>query len=210
MPALAASTSAACVRVSRRPAQPQRCAAARAHAQQQPAAAPTHAAAALPRRAALAAALSLAALRPLTARAEGGEAPPAFVSGPSGLKYADTVVGNGPEPLKGEVVKVAYVGTLTDSGAHLTRACARVQQRGEKREIDAPAACNRTGQTMTPAAGAAQARNLTRRASSRSASATARCARGRAATACTPDLHRDTVCFACVSAQPAAPSSSSH
>jgi hypothetical protein len=131
MPALAASSSAACVRVTRRPARPC-CAAPCAQAQQPAAAAATHAASLLPRRAALAAALALGAqlphaLHPRTARAEGDAPPPVFVSGPSGLKYADIVVGNGPAPTKGEVIKVAYVGTLTDSGAALPRTCVCVQ-----------------------------------------------------------------------------------
>ena len=80
--------------------------------------------AALPRRAALQRA-ALLALLPLsaaavpTARAADAPEAPAFVAGPSGMQYADTVVGNGAEPEKGRLVKVGYVGTLTANGAAL-------------------------------------------------------------------------------------------
>ena len=87
-------------------------------------AAPPRADAALPRRAALQRA-ALLALLPLamptaglpTARAADVADAPAFVAGPSGMQYADTVAGTGAEPEKGRLVKVGYVGTLTANGA---------------------------------------------------------------------------------------------
>ena len=82
-------------------------------------AAPRPADAALPRRAALqrAALLALPLALPALARAAdspAGDTP--FVAGPSGMQYADTVVGTGAEPEKGRLVKVGYVGTLTANG----------------------------------------------------------------------------------------------
>ena len=82
--------------------------------------APAHADVAHPRRAALRCAALLALLPlalPAAARAADVVEAPAFQAGPSGIQFADTVVGNGAEPEKGRLVKVGYVGTLTANGA---------------------------------------------------------------------------------------------
>mmetsp|Transcript_13437 Transcript_13437/g.22692 ORF Transcript_13437/g.22692 Transcript_13437/m.22692 type:complete len:229 (+) Transcript_13437:393-1079(+) len=39
-----------------------------------------------------------------------------YKEGPDGLMYCDVKVGNGPEPLEGDIVKCNYVATLAESG----------------------------------------------------------------------------------------------
>ncbi|KAL8536869.1 hypothetical protein ACS0TY_012156 [Phlomoides rotata] len=53
--------------------------------------------------------------KPQFAAAEGGASPPCeFTAAPSGLSYCDKVIGNGPEAVKGQLIKAHYVGKLED------------------------------------------------------------------------------------------------
>ena len=51
---------------------------------------------------------------PVLATVAGAKSAPKTVVLKDGLKYVDIVVGKGPEPKKGQTVRVHYVGTLAD------------------------------------------------------------------------------------------------